>query len=82
MLYRATTQGYLDPQATLCSMYVIGNVNSQATVCSGDTGGPLWVSKPSEAEIGVTSGRNNGIAPLPNPGIPDVDRLPRILELD
>jgi hypothetical protein len=53
------TESYLDPATSLCSVYAPSGSGSQATVCSGDSGGPLWLTDSSDSEIGVTSGRNN-----------------------
>lgn len=51
---------YLDPLASLCSQYrPSAGGGSQATVCNGDSGGPLWQSGAPDLEIGVTSGRND-----------------------
>jgi hypothetical protein len=54
-----TTEHYLDPAASLCSIYTTGNTGAQSTVCSGDSGGPLWLIDSAGVEIGVTSGRND-----------------------
>jgi len=55
-----TGVNYLDPKTTLCSIYVpLGGPGSKATVCKGDSGGPLWQKDASDLEIGVTSGRSD-----------------------
>jgi hypothetical protein len=54
------TENYLDPNATICSIYSTAAGASQATICGGDSGGPLWQASAAQtSEIGVTSGRNN-----------------------
>lgn len=52
------SESYLERGAGLCSIYrsVVG---SQATICGGDSGGPMWQSMESPLQIGVASGRNN-----------------------
>jgi secreted trypsin-like serine protease len=50
---------FLDPKASLCSLYATAaGTSSQATVCGGDSGGPLWMTGNTLFQIGVTSGRN------------------------
>ncbi|MBK3737672.1 trypsin-like serine protease [Paraburkholderia aspalathi] len=57
-LTSCATEGYLNPIASLCSKYGTGPGMSQATICSGDSGGPLWQAGGGSAvEIGLTSGR-------------------------
>ena len=54
-----STEAYLDPSASLCSLYSTNSGGSQATVCGGDSGRPLWYAVTNQtSEIGVTSGRN------------------------
>jgi len=47
---------YLEPTASLCSTYAPKQNGSVATVCEGDSGGPLWQPTGAGTEIGVTSG--------------------------
>jgi hypothetical protein len=47
---------YLEPAASLCSTYMPTQSGSTATVCEGDSGGPLWQPTAASTEIGVTSG--------------------------
>lgn len=47
---------YLDPAASLCSTYGPGPGESGATICKGDSGGPLWQPAGAGTEVGVTSG--------------------------
>jgi hypothetical protein len=51
-------QAYLDPAGSLCSLYAPTSGGSQATVCGGDSGGPLWQPGVLNETIGVTSGRS------------------------
>lgn len=52
-------QPYLDPTRSLCSLFSDISTGSPATVCGGDSGGPLWQSDATGATIGVTSGRSD-----------------------
>ena len=53
------TQAYLDPAASLCSIFSTGAGDlSNATICGGDSGGPLWTSANGNPDIGVASGRD------------------------
>jgi trypsin len=52
-------QAYLDPLSALCSKFQLDANQAAATVCEGDSGGPLWEGTGPETDIGVTSGRNN-----------------------
>jgi hypothetical protein len=47
---------YLEPAASLCSTYAPTQNGSTASVCEGDSGGPLWQPAEAGTEIGVTSG--------------------------
>lgn len=49
---------FLDPASSLCSLFSPEFGGSEATVCSGDSGGPLRLFDTDGTEIGVTSGRN------------------------
>jgi len=54
-----TNYRYLEPDGSLCMIY--GNDEqgrSAATICNGDSGGPLWVLTEGNPEIGVASGRS------------------------
>lgn len=52
-------QTYLDPAGSLCSLFSDTANGSPATVCGGDSGGPLWHSDTDGSTIGVTSGRSH-----------------------
>lgn len=54
-----TTELYLNQAASLCSLYDPHPDGSAATICGGDSGGPLWAIPSDDMQIGVTSGRNN-----------------------
>jgi hypothetical protein len=51
-----TSLTYLEPTASLCSTYAPTQNGSAATICEGDSGGPLWQPAGAGTEIGVTSG--------------------------
>lgn len=49
---------YLEPASSLCSTYAPTQQGSTATICEGDSGGPLWQPTGAGTEIGVASGIN------------------------
>ena len=59
------TESYLDPVASLCSKYATAAAASQATLCSGDSGGPLWMTGNILPQIGVTSGSSKANCTVP-----------------
>ena len=54
-----STETYLNQAASLCALYDPNPDGSAATICGGDSGGPLWTMPSDDTQIGVTSGRND-----------------------
>ena len=54
-----STLAYLDKKAALCSTFLGGTGTPSATICDGDSGGPLLDASDDALAIGVASGRSN-----------------------
>jgi Trypsin len=50
---------YLNDQSALCSKFGTGLGGSAATICEGDSGGPMWIGSDTVIQIGVASGRTD-----------------------